>query len=248
MESIEFLRLLEDFKKLSDTVHSSLQKLEPKKEPFRSEHINELAISLAKAQGEFHVAGLNKSNPYFKSPYADLESIVRASRPSLSRNGLSVVQNIIDHEEGQKILHTILMHISGQYIESRVRIIPPKNDVQSIFSTVNHMRRIAYSSLISVCVEDEDDDGEGSVATSREVFAKGVALNAKYDPRENAAETISKDQLDEFHYELSEYPDIAEQILDGLKIQSLADIPKSKYGVAIRRVREIKIARNTATR
>jgi hypothetical protein len=32
--------------------------------------------------------------------------------------------------------------------------------------------------------------------------------------------------------------------MDGLKIQSIADIPKSKFNIAIRRVREIKNMRN----
>jgi hypothetical protein len=45
-------------------------------------------------------------------------------------------------------------------------------------------------------------------------------------------------------YELAQYDDIAEQVLDGLRIQSIADIPKSKYRAAITRIREIKELRN----
>lgn len=245
MNPEERLDILASIRDLDISLHEIHKKLNDKPEfQHRSDYINELATSLAKAQGDFEVAGLNKQNPYFKSAYADMASVVAASRPALTKNGLSVVQNIIDHEDGQKVLHTLLLHNSGQYLESKVRIVPPKNDVQSISSTITYMKRMAYSALIGVVTGDEDDDGEAAVATTRETFAKGVALNTKYNPKEMTTEVITKEQLEEFQYELAEYPDIAEQILTGLKIQSIADIPKEKYQIAIRRVREIKMLRN----
>jgi hypothetical protein len=84
--------------------------------------------------------------------------------------------------------------------------------------------------------------------SQREVKSKGVAINAKYDPRDVTKETITKEQLNELEYELAEYPDIAEMVLDGLKIQSLADIPKSKFQVSATRIREIKRIRNEGER
>jgi hypothetical protein len=211
---------------------------------FMSEEIKDLAVALAQCQGEITIAFLNKSNPYFKSSYADMASIVGASRPYLTKHGLSVVQNIVTHDDGQTVLHTILLHGSGQYIESRMRVLPTKNDIQSMSSYITYLKRIAYTSLIGVVTGDEDDDGEAAVADTRDLLAKGVALNHKYNPKEDAPEPITKEQLEELHYELSEYPDIAEQVLDGLKIQNLADMPKSKYMISIRRVREIKQSRN----
>jgi hypothetical protein len=211
----------------------------------RSENINELATALAKAQSEMPTAKKDSENPYFKSSYADLAEIVSVSRPCLSKNGLSVTQKVITNVDGSTMLHTVLMHCSGQWTESTMRVVPPKNDIQTISSYITYLKRINYAALIGVVAEAEDDDGEKAVATSRETFAKGVALNTKYNPREESAETVSKDQLDELQYELAEYPDIASQVLEGLKIQSIADIPKSKYGVSIRRIREIKQLRNT---
>ena len=121
-----------------------------------------------------------------------------------------------------------------------MRILPSKPDVQSLQSYITYIRRSAYSALIGVTVSDEDDDAELAVHQDREVTAKGVALNTKYNPRENSYESLTKEQLDEVNYELQDYPDIAEQVLSGLQIQNLADIPKSKYSVSLRRIREIK--------
>lgn len=217
-------------------------------DPFRSVEIKELATALAKAQGEMNVADLNKSNPFFKSKYADLMSVVQASRPALSKYGLSVVQSIIHQDDGASTLYTILLHTSGQYIESRMRIIPPKNDIQTISSYTTYLKRMAYASLIVVTVGEEDDDAEISMTVHRDAMTKGTALNTNYNPRENPAEVVSADQYDELQYELEGYGDISEMILLGLKIQSLKDMPKQKYQASINRIREIKLARSTNKR
>jgi len=240
MELIKIQDMINDLSKKIDILNSS-KIVQP--EANSSVEIKELATALAKAQADFAVAGENKNNPYFKSAYADLMSVVQASRPALTKNGLSVMQMIIDADDG-KWLITKMMHTSGEWVQSKVRIVPAKNDVQSISSTITYMKRVCYVSLVGVVVGDEDDDGEAAVATSREVYAKGTALNTKYNAKDDTPEVITTEQLDEINYELAEYPDIAEMILDGLKLQNLADLPKTKYFPAIKRIREIKQLRN----
>lgn len=212
----------------------------PLTQPNKSSELKELFTALAKAQAEMPCAGHNSENPYFKSSYADLAEIVRVSRPALSKNGLSVIQQILPNEDGQNILHTILAHSSGQSIESRMRILPSKPDVQSLASYITYLRRYSYAAIVGVVVSNEDDDAEIAVHQEREVAAKGVALNTKYNPKENSYETITKEQLDELNYELQEHPDIAMQVLEGLKIQNLADMPKTKWSVSLQRIRQIK--------
>jgi len=206
---------------------------------FRSSEIGELSTALAKAQGEYTIAGLNRQNPYFKSRYADLASVVQAARPALTKYGLSVVQNIVAHEDGSSVLHTILLHTSGQYIESRMKILPSKTDIQSISSYTTYIKRMAYASLVGVVTGDEDDDGEQAVATERATYAKGVATNVDYKPQNNEYVTVSKDQLDELERELEGFPHICEMVLEGLKIQSLADMPKNRYPAAITKIRQL---------
>jgi len=207
--------------------------------PARSESIKDLSTALAKAQAEFKIAGLTKENPYFKSKYSDLAEIVKVSRPALAKNGLSVLQQIVQNEDGANILNTILLHSSGQWIESRMRIVPPKNDVQSLGSYITYLKRYAYASLVGVVSSDEDDDGEVAVHQQRKDFNEGKKLNHKYNPKEQSYETITKEQLEEIRYELKSHTDLAEEILDKMKIQSLSDIPKSKFLTAIQRIRQI---------
>lgn len=240
MDAIAEVRDREISTQLVDMIRDNLKTSEPN----RSASLNELFAALAKAQAEMETAELDSTNPYFKSKYADLRSVVRATRPALTKHGLSVIQQVMHTDDGQNMLITILGHTSGQFIESRMRILPAKPDVQSLASYMTYIRRYAYSALIGCVTGAEDDDAEVAVATSRETFAKGTALNTKYNPKEQSFDVISKDQLEELNYELQDYPDLAELVLEGLKIQSIADIPQVKYRAAITRIREIKAARN----
>lgn len=227
-----------------DKLAEQLYALQGSSKASRSEYINELACALAKAQAEMRIAGLTNQNPYFKSRYADLAEFIRASRPALTKNGLAVIQQILPNSDGQNILNTILCHSSGQYIESRMRIIPPKNDIQTLGSYITYLKRYSYASLIGAVSSSEDDDGEVAMIEAREIIAKGPSLSNKYNPKEESYETISKEQLEELEYELQPHPDLAEEIMDKMRIQSLADLPKSKFRASIERIREIKFLRN----
>ncbi len=239
---MELNTILDAINKLSEKIDFKLRA--PIQTPNKSEQLNELFSALAKAQAEIKTAGLNNQNPYFKSKYADLAEIVKVSRPALTKFGLCVIQQVMPNDDGQNILHTILAHSSGQWISSQMRILPVKNDIQSLASYLTYLRRYSYAATIGVVASDEDDDAEVAVAETRETFARGTALNTKYNPKLNNLDTVTKEQIEELEYELSEYPDVAEQVLDGLKIQSLADMPKQKYQAAITRIREIKNLRN----
>jgi len=233
----------ESLLKRIEALESNLKQNQATPNGSRSEELKDLFSALAKAQAEMQTAGLNAENPYFKSSYADLAEVVRVSRPSLAKNGLSVIQQVLPNDDGQNILHTILAHNSGQWIESRMRILPSKPDVQSLASYITYIRRYAYAALVGVTVSAEDDDAEREVATQREVFAKGVAINQQFAKKNEGYETISSDQLAMLEDELKGFSDIAELVLEGLKIQNLSDMKKEVFSNSIKRIREIKHAR-----
>jgi len=247
MELNLFAHISSLFDKLTEKIDSLAKDKNVQPRAYKTPKLDQLGIALAKAQAEMPIADLNKSNPYFKSSYADFTSIVSSSRPALTKYGLSITQMLVDEDDGAWIETTLLHGASDQWISSRKRVTPAKNDIQTISSYTTYLKRMCYASLIGVVAGDEDDDGEMAVATSRETFAKGVALNTKYNPKETNPAVITKEQREELEYELGEYPDIAEMVLDGLKIQSLADIPKPKFMATLTRVREIKRLRNEGT-
>ena len=130
---------------------------------FESESLDKLYAALAKAQLEMLPAKTTSSNPFFKSKYADLASIVKASRRSLGTNGLAVIQRIVRNGSAGMTLLTRLCHSSGQWIESSMTVNPPKQDIQSLGSYLTYLRRYTYSSIVGVVACDDDDDGEAAI-------------------------------------------------------------------------------------
>lgn len=243
METRELIEIQSMFKDLSIKIDKLAELKTSNEEPNTSVDVNLIAEALAQAQEEMRVANLNKTNSYLHTGYADLVSVVNASRPYLSKYGLSVTQQIISKDDGGTTLISTLWHTSGQHIKSRIRLTPPNNDIKTVMSYIAAMKRLSYSSLVGVVDMGEDDDGEMADSPKRTEFVKGTSLNHDYKPAKESAEVISKDNLDELNYELQGHKDICEDILNRLNLMALADMPKSKYHYAIRKIREIKLIR-----
>lgn len=216
------------------------QILEILKQPTLKAGNGDLYTALSKAQGEMPPVYATQENAYFKEKYVDYGEMLRVSHPYLSKYGLSVHDRTTTNEDGQEVLVMYLTHESGQQVESCCKIIPPKSDTKTYKSYKDQRRKDLFEGLVGIICANSDDDGEYANATHRETLAKGVALNTKYNPKENRMETITKEQLEELEYELGEYDDVCEDVLDSLKIQNLADMPKSKFMASIDRIRKIK--------
>jgi len=126
----------------------------------QSENINELADALSKAQGEIEGAVKDSKNPFFKSNYADLHSVIACAREPLAKNGLSVAQTT-QIQDGVLSLCTTLMHKSGQWIKSVMPIELAKRDPQSIGSAITYFRRYSYAAIVGIA--QMDDDGESAM-------------------------------------------------------------------------------------
>jgi len=196
-----------------------------------SEELDQLFTALAKAQLEMEVARTDSVNPFFKSRYADLASVVKASRPFLAKNGICVIQRTVTKEEGV-YLYTRLCHSSGQWIESNMAVKPPKSDIQTMGSYLTYLRRYMYSAVTGVVASDEDDDGEVAMKNPR-------SLNGSEAP----SSTISKAQLQIISGELSSYPEIVSSLLKGFNIQKISDLPAKHYTKCVERIRDIKRAK-----
>lgn len=123
--------------------------------------LKELGAAMAKAQAEIKSAKKDAANPFFKSKYADLASVVSACRDAFAKHGLSVIQ-ATDFEGDVMWLETYLMHSSGEFIKGRYPIRPLKNDPQSVGSAISYAKRYTYAAIAGVVTGDEDDDGNAA--------------------------------------------------------------------------------------
>lgn len=246
MDHTSIAALLDDFKRLDEYIEAQVkERIKLAEEPrYRSVDINELAKALSSAQGEFPRIPYNRTTATWNDEYSDLDITLHLIRPILSKFELAFSQWCEALNDGGTILHTVLMHSSGQWIESRIKIAPTRNDIKTFDSVMADHKRQQCFSLLGLTVEGDvkDDHGEIAMNDLHDEIASGKDVIIK-KPKE-AYESLTQEQLDELEEELSGYPDLAEEILQKYKLRGLSDMPRSKYRFCIDQVRKFKMYRN----
>ena len=128
----------------------------------QSESIANLAKALSIVQGKLTYAVKDSANPFFKSKYADLESVWDACRSLLAENGLCVMQFPGEFIDGCMSLNTMLAHSSGEWIKQTMEVPVTKPDAQGAGSAITYMRRYALAAVVGVVQADDD----GNVASN----------------------------------------------------------------------------------
>lgn len=138
-----------------------------------------LSQALVKFQSQLKPVNKDSENPFFKSHYADLSSILQSVMPLLSANGLALVQPM-KVQDGHTILITKLIHESGESIESEM-ILPPHADPQKYGSLISYYKRYQLQALLGVSTKDEDDDANyvsSLVSNNTQRASVGAANNS----------------------------------------------------------------------
>jgi hypothetical protein len=114
-----------------------------------------LAKAMAKAQGDLGPVLKDKTNPAFKSKYADLGAVLEAILPALNRAGLSLIQS--PSYDGSLVgVTSVLLHESGEWMEATLHMRPVKMDPQGIGSCITYARRYAALAIAGAAPEDDD--------------------------------------------------------------------------------------------
>ena len=151
-----------------------------------SESIKNLAYALYKAQAEMGGAVKDSKNPFFKSDYADLTSVIKAIKEPFANHGLSYTQ-FPTNEEGRIGVVTMLMHESGEYLEHSYTLPTTKADPQSAGSAITYARRYALQSIAGIPTADDDAESamirnnqSKTAVVSEDMSAEIKALLAEY--------------------------------------------------------------------
>lgn len=129
-----------------------------------SETIGELATALAKAQGQIEAASKDKSNPAFRSKYADINALRDVIRQPLADNDLSVVQ--LPRMNGSYFVEveTMLIHKSGEFISETLRMpLGEKFNAHGVGSALTYCRRYSLSAMLNLAAEDDDGNAAADV-------------------------------------------------------------------------------------
>lgn len=95
----------------------------------------------------------NKKNPYFKSNYMDINTLLEVVKPILSKHNIILVQPLTPAG-----LQTILLDAeTGDTLVHSEVAFPQNPDPQKMGSAITYFRRYALQSILAI--EAEDDDG-----------------------------------------------------------------------------------------
>ena len=125
----------------------------------QSESITDLATALCLAQAEMGGAVKDSNNPFFKSSYADLTSVIKVIKQPFANHGLSFVQLPVTSDGGKGVgVSTMLMHNSGQWIQNEYLLPMDKITPQGAGSAITYARRYALQSLVGIPAVDDDSE------------------------------------------------------------------------------------------
>lgn len=176
-----------------------------------SDSIKELAAALVKAQAKIEGATKDKTNPHFRSKYADLSSVVEAIKGPATDNGLAYTQVLHDAESSAKV-ETIILHTSGEWLSCGVISVPvSKLDAQGYGSALTYARRYSLSAAFGVA--PEDDDGNAAAAAAPKGSLRETAQNIaarNVSPAGGTREQLDPEQLKRVEKCASEVIDIFE--------------------------------------
>ena len=138
-----------------------------------SNEINEIAKALCLAQSEMSGATKQSTNPFYKSNYSDLASVMQAISLPFSAHGLSFVQGAEANEQRVSVT-TRIIHTSGQWLEATTELPPTKADAQGWGSAITYAKRYGLQALCGV--PSVDDDGQEAV--KRVAAPKAVPISS----------------------------------------------------------------------
>jgi hypothetical protein len=142
--------------------------------------MKELLTALANVKKEVGTLSKTETNPFFKSKYFDINSLIQQVEPLLEKNGLVLLQPILNGVVTSEIYHVE----TAQKISSEIAL-GNISDPQKLGSAITYYRRYTLQSLLGLQAEDDD----GNKASQPQQPTIDVA---RLETRLNACKTLSE--------------------------------------------------------
>lgn len=136
-----------------------------------SPEVTRLAKALLAVQRELAPANRDATNPFTRSRYATLNSVMEACREALLTHGIWLTQLPVpappELGPGHIGLMTKLTHAESGQWQSSLAVVPmPKTDPQGMGSAITYARRYALTAMLGMVTDDDDGEGAKSVQKS----------------------------------------------------------------------------------
>jgi hypothetical protein len=159
-----------------------------------SETITKIAPSLLLAQKSMGDAKKESKNPFYKSSYADLNSVREVAIPALNAQGITVLQPTVTLEN-KNYVQTLLLHESGEYLGSLTEIRNTKGDAQSEGSGISYARRYGLQSFLNIGAVDDDAESTMKRDTTPKTDIKKNSFNKNLTNGAQTANQTANDNI-----------------------------------------------------
>jgi hypothetical protein len=132
--------------------------------------------ALHAAKQELGKVPKDATNPFFKSKYFDINGLLDVVEPVLHKNGLFVIQPIIDGKVTTKIVYGE----TGESIASEMQLSDNK-DPQKQGSEITYYRRYTLQSLLAMQADDDDGNAASKAAKPAQPAAALPAMPTSGD-------------------------------------------------------------------
>jgi len=154
--------------------------------------INEKLFAL---QNEIGAISKDAKNPFYKSKYFDINSLIKQLQPLFQKHRLLLLQPI----EESLVYTRIVCVDSGEYVVAGMKL-PDLADIQKLGGAVTYLRRYTLSSLLGLQSEEDDDGTSAKIVKQGSKLSQDLFMNAvnayKSKPKE-VKEYLRKYTLDE---------------------------------------------------
>jgi hypothetical protein len=134
--------------------------------------MKQIAMALVAAKRAFGPALKEKTNPAFRSKYADLGSCLEAVDQPCLDNGIAVYQETSEDATGVTV-ETVFLHESGESLRcGKLHVPAAKQDPQGYGSALTYARR--YSLMTACGIAPEDDDGNAASKSNDKLVGKAA--------------------------------------------------------------------------
>jgi hypothetical protein len=184
-----------------------------------STEFKDIAAALSKAQGEFTQIPKGKIGAW--GAYSTLDDYEKAIRPAMVKHGLSYSQIIVKTETGHDLI-TMILHSSGQFLRSALKLNPEKQTMQGFGACITYMRRYALAAILGLTGTEDAEDSKDEVPY--------VSNNKKSLPSTN--DIITLEQANELYILVDQSSNPKKclgNILYANKIEELEHLPENKY-------------------
>jgi len=141
--------------------------------------MNKIAPAFVAAKRAFSPALKDKTNPHFRTKYADLGACLDAVNDSLLANGIALYQETSEDSTGVTV-ETVFLHESGETFRGgKLHVPASKQDPQGYGSALTYARRYSVMAACGIAAEDDDGNAAAKAKAAAEAKAEAAAKLAR---------------------------------------------------------------------